>query len=189
MDPESQTGDNTSPSHNGRRPSVSSDIDDVNQPLLQTPEAAGWTPPPGFVWIQLALMSNVFLHAFDSTITVATYAIISSEFDAANTASWLTTSYLVTSTAVQPLYGRISDIFGRRPCFFVSTVLFGFGCLGCGLAKDIVMLNCMRALSGLGGGGLLTMGMLSFLFFPSLCHLARERITDTDGQQQSSTRT
>ncbi|KAK2003276.1 MFS general substrate transporter [Colletotrichum falcatum] len=64
-------------------------------------------------------MSNVFLYGFDGTVTVATYAVI-------------------TSTAFQPLYGRFSDIFGRRICFFVSSVAFGPGCLclGCGLAGD-----------------------------------------------------
>lgn len=104
-------------------------------------------------------MSNVFLYGFDGTITAATYAVISSEFGAANTASWLTTSYLVTSTAFQPLYGRVSDIFGRRICFFISTITFAVGCLGCGVARDVVLLNCMRALTGFGGGGLMTMGM------------------------------
>lgn len=117
-----------------------------------------WKPPRGFVWIQLAIMSNVFLYGFDGTVTAATYAVISSEFDAANSASWLTTSYLVTTTAVQPLYGRVSDIFGRRILFFVATTTFGVGCLGCGVAGDVVTLNLMRALTGFGGGGLMTMG-------------------------------
>ncbi|KAK8088747.1 MFS drug transporter [Apiospora hydei] len=119
-----------------------------------------WTPPRNFVWIQVAIMSNVFLYGFDGTITAATYAVISSAFGATNTASWLTTSYLVTSTAFQPLYGRVSDLFGRRVCFFFATVAFALGCLGCGLAGDIVALNCMRALAGLGGGGLMTMATI-----------------------------
>ncbi|OHE97931.1 major facilitator superfamily transporter [Colletotrichum orchidophilum] len=136
-----------------------------DQPLLRDPAAAveageSWKPPRGFAWIELAIMANVFLYGFDGTITAATYAVISSEFDAANTASWLTTSYLVTSTAFQPLYGRFSDIFGRRVCFFVSSVTFGLGCLGCGLAGDVVLLNCMRALTGFGGGGLMTMATI-----------------------------
>lgn len=129
-----------------------------NQPLLDSSEPETWTPPRGFIFIELAIFSNVFLYGFDSTITAATYATISSQFDAANTASWLTTSYLITSTAFQPLYGRISDIFGRRICFFISTVTFGLGCLGCGLASNVVVLNLMRALTGFGGGGLMTMG-------------------------------
>ncbi|OLN93090.1 putative transporter C460.03-like protein 2 [Colletotrichum chlorophyti] len=135
-----------------------------DQPLLRDPGAieAGesWKPPAGFAWIELAIMANVFLYGFDGTITAATYAVISSEFDASNTASWLTTSYLVTSTAFQPLYGRFSDIFGRRVCFFVSSITFGLGCLGCGLAGDVVLLNCMRALTGFGGGGLMTMATI-----------------------------
>ncbi|KAF4962196.1 hypothetical protein FSARC_9711 [Fusarium sarcochroum] len=129
-----------------------------DQPLLRAPDEDTWKPPRGFVWIQLAIMSNVFLYGLDSTITAATYAVISSEFDAANSASWLTTSYLVTSTAFQPLYGRVSDIFGRRVCFFISTITFALGCLGCGVANNVILLNVMRALTGFGGGGLMTMG-------------------------------
>lgn len=144
--------------------SVSSSPDDEydqpreDQPLLQPPSSVSWRPPPGFFLIQVAIMTNVFLYGFDGTITAATYGVISSDFDAANTASWLTTSYLVTSTAFQPLYGRVSDIFGRRICFFISSVTFGLGCLGCGIAGDILTLNVMRALTGFGGGGLMTMG-------------------------------
>jgi MFS family permease len=102
----------------------------------------------------------VFLAGFDGTITAATYAVIGSEFNTANTVSWLTTSYLITSTAFQPLYGRFSDIFGRRTCFFVATATFLLGCFGCGLAPDVVTLNLMRALTGLGGGGLMTMATI-----------------------------
>ncbi|KAF2273366.1 MFS general substrate transporter [Westerdykella ornata] len=129
-------------------------------PLLHPPSETDWKPPPAFIWIELAIFLNVFLYGFDGTITAATYAVISSDFDAANTASWLTTSYLVTSTAFQPLYGRFSDIFGRRICFFVSTITFALGCLGCGAAQTIVMVNCMRALAGFGGGGLMTMATI-----------------------------
>ncbi|KAM0318662.1 hypothetical protein ACHAPQ_010605 [Fusarium lateritium] len=131
-----------------------------DQPLLHAPDEETWKPPRGFIWIQMAIMSNVFLYGLDSTITAATYAVISSEFDAANTASWLTTSYLITSTAFQPLYGRVSDIFGRRLCFFISTITFAIGCLGCAVANNIIILNIMRALSGFGGGGLMTMATI-----------------------------
>ncbi|KAI0836422.1 MFS general substrate transporter [Hypoxylon sp. FL0890] len=133
-----------------------------SQPLLRLnpPKEDGWVAPRHFAWIELAIMSNVFLYGFDGTITASTYAVISSEFDAANSASWLTTSYLITSTAFQPLYGRVSDIFGRRICFFISTITFALGCLGCGLANDIIFLDCMRALAGFGGGGLMTMATI-----------------------------
>ncbi|KAM0479459.1 hypothetical protein ACHAPX_004674 [Trichoderma viride] len=135
-----------------------------DSPLLTTPDgddaSESWSPPAGFTPIQLAIMTNVFLYGFDGTITAATYAVISSEFDAANSASWLTTAYLVTATAFQPLYGRVSDIFGRRMCFFVSTVVFAVGCLGCGVARTVFGLNCMRAVTGVGGAGLMTMATI-----------------------------
>lgn len=104
------------------------------------------------------MFSNVFLAGFDGTVTVTTYATIGSEFNTVNLASWITISYLLTSTAMQPLYGRFSDIFGRKPCFLVASITFGLGCLGCGLSRNILCLNLMRALAGVGGGGLMTMG-------------------------------
>ena len=155
-----------------RRPSAAHEEADEaeDEPFLPSSAAPpadedAWSPPVGFVWIQTAIMVNVFLNGFDGTITAATYAVISSEFDAANTASWLTTSYLVTAAAFQPLYGRVSDIFGRRICFFISTTTFAAGCLGCGLAGDVVLLNAMRALTGFGGGGLMTMGLYSHNYY------------------------
>ncbi|KAM3561793.1 hypothetical protein MY1884_002222 [Beauveria asiatica] len=96
----------------------------ANQPILEAPDEATWTPPAGFAWMEMAIMTNVFLYGFDGTITASTYAVISSEFGAANKASWLTASYLITSAAFQPLYGRVSDVFGRRmvPCAMVALV-------------------------------------------------------------------
>ncbi|QQK47442.1 MFS drug transporter, putative [Penicillium digitatum] len=103
-------------------------------------------------------MANVFLGGFDGTITASTYTVISSEFNSANTASWLTTSYLITSTTFQPLYGRFSDILGRRSGFFTATIAFMIGCLGFAVARDVMFLNIMRALAGNGGGGFMAMG-------------------------------
>lgn len=130
----------------------------ADQPALEAPDEATWTPPPSFMWMEIAIMANVFLYGFDGTVTASTYAVISSEFDAANEASWLTTSYLITSAACQPLYGRISDIFGRRMCFFISSIVFSVGCLGCGIAPTAYVLYAMRSLAGIGGAGLMTMG-------------------------------
>jgi hypothetical protein len=107
-----------------------------------------------------AIFCNVFLSGFDGTITASTYALIGSSFNAANTVSWITTSYLITTTAFQPLYGRFSDVLGRRICFFAATITFSVGCLGCGLAPNILFLNLMRGLTGLGGGGLVTMATI-----------------------------
>ncbi|KIW17245.1 hypothetical protein PV08_04436 [Exophiala spinifera] len=157
-------------SQTGRQAVISSEHT-TNKPDEATPLIGGgaditdqieekWKPGPGFIWIEIAIFSNVFLSGFDGTITASTYAVIGSEFNAANTISWLTTSYLITSTAFQPLYGRFSDVLGRRTCFFTATITFLLGCLGCALAPDIITLNLMRALTGLGGGGLMTMATI-----------------------------
>ncbi|CAK7229794.1 hypothetical protein SCUCBS95973_007348 [Sporothrix curviconia] len=136
---------------------------DETSPLLSTKAAAdepSSAPVPGLFWIEAALLTNVFLAGFDGTVTASTYAVIASEFQSANLASWISTSYLVTTTALQPLYGRLSDIVGRRACLLAATALFGLGCLGCALSPDLGMLIAMRALAGAGGGGLMTMATI-----------------------------
>ncbi|KAH8742783.1 major facilitator superfamily domain-containing protein, partial [Hyaloscypha finlandica] len=104
-----------------------------------------------------ATWANVFLSGFDTTIALSTYAVIGSEFNAVNQVSWISTAYLITATAFQPLYGSFSDILGRRDCFVASTSLFLFGTTLCGLASSIWMLNIGRGMAGMGGGGLFTM--------------------------------
>ncbi|KAK4244064.1 major facilitator superfamily-domain-containing protein [Corynascus novoguineensis] len=160
-------GDNTYQRHETDSGVVSVMSVDETTPLLSTQtktayvtkcvEEEKWKPSAGFWWIETALWANVFLSGFDGTITASTYAAIGSEFNAVNNAAWLTTSYLITSTAFQPLYGRFSDMFGRRICFFISTVTFMMGCFGCSVADSMLMLDIMRALTGFGGGGLITM--------------------------------
>ncbi|KIH89997.1 hypothetical protein SPBR_00436 [Sporothrix brasiliensis 5110] len=133
--------------------------------LAATQPIHGNVPPgakavPGLLWIEAALFTNVFLAGFDGTVTASTYAVITSEFQSANLAAWISTSYLVTTTALQPLYGRLSDIVGRRACLLAATLLFGLGCLGCALSPNLGLLIAMRALAGAGGGGLMTMATI-----------------------------
>lgn len=120
----------------------------------------GFSSVSGFFWIEVALLSNVFLAGFDGTVTALTYTTISNEFHAATYASWITTSYLVTLTAFQPLYGSFSDILGRRYCCFFALALFAIGCIGCSLATNMITLNVMRSITGIGGGGLITMSTI-----------------------------
>jgi len=107
--------------------------------------------------IEVSLLLNVFLAAFDGTITASTYTIIGSEFNAVNLGSWITTSYLITSTSFQPLYGSFSDVFGRRSCYFFATSVFSLGCIGCSISANIFQLFFARAFTGIGGGGLITL--------------------------------
>ncbi|EPX71665.1 vacuolar basic amino acid transporter 2 [Schizosaccharomyces octosporus yFS286] len=76
---------------------------------------------PNLIWIEASLLLNVFLAGFDGTVTASTYTTIGEEFRAVNLASWITTSYLITSTTFQPLYGSFSDILGRRACLLMAS--------------------------------------------------------------------
>lgn len=115
---------------------------------------------PNIVFIEASLFTNVFLSGFDSTVTASTYTTIGNYFNAVNLASWITTSYLVTSTAFQPLYGSISDVIGRRYCVFFSVFTFSVGCLGCGISPNIYILNFLRSLTGVGAAGLIALSTI-----------------------------
>ncbi|KAH8781490.1 multidrug resistance protein fnx1 [Diaporthe sp. PMI_573] len=101
-----------------------------------------------------AMGIGIFLCALDQLLAVATYAKIGSDLKALNSTSWIATAYFLTLTSCQPLYGKLSDIFGRKECLLFSYVVFGLGCLGCGLAQDITQLIVSRAVAGIGGGGM-----------------------------------
>ncbi|KAK9240137.1 major facilitator superfamily domain-containing protein [Lipomyces kononenkoae] len=125
-----------------------------------SPLSPNWRPTLRLRLIQLVTCTNVFLMGWDSSCTASTYALIGSEFHAANNVSWMSTSYLITSTAFQPLYGRFSDIVGRRMCFLFAINIFFFGTLGCSMATSLLTLNIARAITGIGGGGLVTLGTI-----------------------------
>ncbi|KAK2592306.1 hypothetical protein QQS21_009996 [Conoideocrella luteorostrata] len=97
---------------------------------------------------------GLYLAAVDQVLTTASYARIGSELNALNNISWVATSYFLTLTSFQPLYGKLCDIFGRKECLLFAYAFFAVGCLGCGLARNLVQLCVSRAISGIGGGGM-----------------------------------
>ncbi|KAM5351493.1 hypothetical protein ACJ41O_004216 [Fusarium nematophilum] len=97
---------------------------------------------------------GVYMVAVDQLLTVATYAKIGNELNALNNTSWIATAYFLTLTSCQPLYGKLSDIFGRKPCLLFAYSVFAIGCLGCGLAQSMAQLCVARAVAGVGGGGM-----------------------------------
>ncbi|KAE9396444.1 MFS general substrate transporter [Gymnopus androsaceus JB14] len=99
---------------------------------------------------------GVFLVAMDQTIVVASYASIGNELQQLSKVSWVATGYMLTLTSFQPLYGKLSDIFGRKGCLLVAYVIFAIGSLLCGLARTMDELILARALTGIGGGGMST---------------------------------
>ncbi|KJA21585.1 hypothetical protein HYPSUDRAFT_67708 [Hypholoma sublateritium FD-334 SS-4] len=99
---------------------------------------------------------GIFLTAMDQTIIVSSYASIGSELNQLQNTSWIATSYLLTITSFQPLYGKLSDIFGRKSCLLFAYCIFATGCLLCGLSRNMTELVASRAFAGIGGGGMQT---------------------------------
>ncbi|KAJ5579663.1 uncharacterized protein N7459_005648 [Penicillium hispanicum] len=107
-------------------------------------------------YIVPAISIGIFLSAADQTIIMASYGQIGSDLKALNLTSWIATSYFLTLTSFQPLYGKLSDIFGRKGCLLFAYAIFGIGCLFCGLARNINELIAARVFQGIGGGGMTT---------------------------------
>ena len=106
------------------------------------------------------LMTGMLLAALDQTIVSTALKNIVEEFNGLNHYTWVVTAYLLTSTASTPLYGKISDIYGRRPVFQFAIVTFLIGSLLAGAAQDMNQLIATRALQGLGAGGLMALSFV-----------------------------
>lgn len=103
------------------------------------------------------LSLGMLLACLDTTIVSTAIPRISEDFDALSSATWIATSYLLTTTALQPLYGRLSDTFGRLPMLILSLLVFIAGSAACGWAPSMGVVIFGRALQGVGGAGLLAL--------------------------------
>jgi MFS family permease len=103
------------------------------------------------------LMTGMLLAALDQTIVSTALKSIVEDFDGLNHYTWVVTAYLLTSTASTPLYGKISDIYGRRIVFQFAIVTFLIGSFLAGASQDMTQLIATRALQGLGAGGLMAL--------------------------------
>jgi EmrB/QacA subfamily drug resistance transporter len=109
--------------------------------------------------ILIGLMSGMFLAALDQTIVATSIRTIGDELNGLSVQAWVTTAYLITSTITTPIYGKLSDIFGRKPLFVWAISLFMLGSALSGAATSMYMLAGFRAVQGLGAGGLFTLAL------------------------------
>ena len=107
--------------------------------------------------IVLGILLAMFLGALDQTIVATALATIGRDLADVDNLSWVVTAYLVTATAVTPLYGKLSDIHGRRAMLLVAISVFAIGSVASALAPTMMVLIVARAVQGLGGGGLLSL--------------------------------
>ena len=105
--------------------------------------------------IMSGLMTGILLAALDQTIVSTALKSIVEDFNGLNHYTWVVTAYLLTSTASTPLYGKISDLYGRRPVYQFSIIVFLIGSFLAGASTSMEQLIVTRAIQGLGAGGLM----------------------------------
>ena len=119
-------------------------------------------PPTVFTHAQIkrvvtGIMLCILLAALDQTVVIPAVPAIAGDLQAFGHLSWIVTAYLLTSTAATPLYGKLSDIYGRRALLLPALVLFIIASMLCGFSQTLPQLITARALQGLGGAGLMAM--------------------------------
>src|SRR6202795_1716452 len=105
--------------------------------------------------IVAGIMLAMFLSALEQTIVAPALPAIGKSLGGIDDLSWVVTAYLLAATATTPLFGKLSDIYGRRAIMLAAIVIFVAGSVACALAPTIWVLILARALQGIGGGGLL----------------------------------
>jgi EmrB/QacA subfamily drug resistance transporter len=111
------------------------------------------------VTILIGLMMGMFLAALDQTIVATAIRTIADDLKGLDEQAWATTAYLITSTIVTPLYGKLSDIYGRKTFFSTAISIFIIGSVLCTLATTMGQLAFYRAVQGLGAGGLFALAL------------------------------
>jgi EmrB/QacA subfamily drug resistance transporter len=116
-----------------------------------------------------AILLALFLGALDQTIVGPVLPKISTQLNGADFYTWVVTSYLVTSTAAIPIYGKLSDFFGRKPMLTTGIVLFLVGSALSGLSQTMWQLILFRGVQGLGAGALfpISLAVIGDLFTPA----------------------
>jgi EmrB/QacA subfamily drug resistance transporter len=134
----------------------------VSNPNATAPAAAG--PSADFTHRQIltvlgGLMMGMFLAALDQTIMATATRTIADDLHGFDLQAWATTAFLITSTISTPLYGKLSDIYGRRPFFLFAIGIFIVGSMLCGLSQNMYELAAFRAIQGVGAGGLMSLAL------------------------------
>lgn len=111
------------------------------------------------VTVMVGLMLGMFLASLDQTIVSTSIYTIANDLDGLSLQAWATTAYLITSTVSTPLYGKLSDIFGRRPLYLTAIAVFLVGSLYAGSVHSMTELAIARGIQGLGAGGLLALAL------------------------------
>lgn len=105
------------------------------------------------------LMIGMFLAALDNTIVATSIRTIADDLQGLTMQAWATTAYLITATITTPLYGKLSDLYGRKPLFLTAISVFVVGSAACAFATSMYQLAAFRAIQGIGAGGLFSLAL------------------------------
>lgn len=148
-------------------PTVRQDVDQTDLERADSRDAkdliedqSNLLPRRQIIVVFLSLSAGCFMALLDQSIVATALPSINSDFKSGSTSTFVATAYLVTGCAVQPLYGRFSDIFGRRVMMISALSIFVLGSLACALAQSIGELIAFRAIAGVGGGAVMSLSMI-----------------------------
>jgi EmrB/QacA subfamily drug resistance transporter len=123
------------------------------------PDASGVFTHRQIVTILIGLVLGMFLAALDQTVVSTAIRTIADDLQGYDLQAWATTAFLITSTIATPLYGKLSDLYGRRPFYLFAIGVFVVGSLACAFANSMYQLAAFRALQGIGAGGLMSLAL------------------------------
>lgn len=111
-------------------------------------------------WLMAGLMVGLFLSSVEGSVVATALPTMAGELGSGNQIAWVVSAYLLTSTVVTPLYGKMSDLFGRRIVYQTSISIFLVGSILCAISQSMPQLVAARAFQGLGGGGLMSLAFV-----------------------------
>src|SRR5882757_10030094 len=139
---------------------IANDLSQISTGVIDVSDAPPIAPrapltPSEVRTILMSLLLTMFLAALDQTIVATALPTIGRQFQDVSSLSWVITAYLLASTAVAPVFGTLSDIYGRRAMIVAALSLFLAGSVLCAVAPNMPVLILARGLQGLGGGGIM----------------------------------
>ncbi len=111
-------------------------------------------------FVTLGIMLGIFMASMEATVVATAMPTIVSKIGGLSTYSWVFSAYILASTTTVPIYGKLSDIYGRRRVYAVAMIVFLIASLFCGMAKSMPQLIVFRAVQGLGAGGVLPLAFI-----------------------------
>ncbi len=129
----------------------------AERPIMEASESKPLMSQRQIQFVVYGLMAGMFLSSLDQTIVGTAIRTIGDDLNGLDQQAWVTTAYMIAATVTTPLYGKLSDLFGRRPLFIISISLFVIGSALSSFSTSMLMLAGFRAFQGLGAGGLMAL--------------------------------